>query len=129
MPIYGYRCRTCGATREAPSNTDIRPCPCGGISRRDYHTVQLRDRPGFVPHYNWSVGAHVNSQRGFDDELKRCEERNSIAAGCEHKYESVDLSQVQPAGDTQVLEDRARNLTALGLRETTSKHSTVSFDV
>ena len=70
--------------------------------------------PAFKPHFNYAVGKFVRTDKEFRDELKRCAERNSIATGTDHDYQPRYGSDLQPIREAdQVLEDRARNLTAL----------------
>jgi hypothetical protein len=70
--------------------------------------------PVFQPHYNWSVGAYVNNDREYRDELKRAAERNSEATGLTHTYEPRypgDTTVPYPDGDAgQALEGRAKLL-------------------
>ena len=112
MPIYGYRCRECGETRDSLSNTDVRSCECGGTSRRDYTTVQLRVVSAFQPHFNHSVGQYVQTESEFRDALKRGAEANSLATGLDHKYEMVtpdELRTMEPTSGTDVIETSARD--------------------
>jgi hypothetical protein len=50
-------------------------------------TLQFQATPAFQPHYNWSVGKYVETESHFNDELKRCGERNSVATGLDHDYQ------------------------------------------
>lgn len=108
--IYGYKCRSCGNSRESILRDDTRPCACGGVSRRDYH-VSIRSRSAFQPHFSHSVGQYVYTEMGFNESLKRAAERNTIATGVEHQYEMIDpaeLAREAPVGDTQIIENRAK---------------------
>lgn len=70
--------------------------------------------PVFQSHYNYSVGAYVNNDREYRDELKRCAERNSISTGVNHSYEPRYPGDTQPIREAdQVLDDRARNIRSL----------------
>lgn len=68
--------------------------------------------PVFEPHYNWSVGAWVGTDREYRDQLKRAAERNSQATGLTHEYEPRypgEVSVPYPDGEAgQALEDRAK---------------------
>jgi hypothetical protein len=68
--------------------------------------------PGqFQAHYNWAVGAYVNNEQEYRDQLKYCAERNSIATGVDHNYEIRYPGDTQPIREAdQVLDDRARNI-------------------
>ena len=92
--------------------THFTPDTCPGCR---YKTIQFSPLT-FQPHFNHSVGAYVNTDREFRDELKRCSERNSIATGTDHNYEpryNGDLKPITSADS--VLDTRARNLSsALG---------------
>ena len=111
MPaVFEYRCRECGKVRESMSRDDAQACSCGGLSRRCYRSVQF-GRAAFVPHFNYSVGQHVNNRREFEDELKRKADNNSEQTGMDHSYAALDpseLSSMQPKTDTAIFEDQAR---------------------
>lgn len=94
--------------------THFDPSSCFGCKLQ---TIYLSP-PAFQPHYNYSVGKWVNSDKEFRDELKRAAEANSIITGTYHNYEPRYPGDTQPlqAAD-QVLEDRARNLRALELNK------------
>lgn len=80
--------------------THYTPDTCFGCKVR---TVQLQAAPAFQPHYNWSVGAHVNTDREYRDELKRCEERNCLSTGIDHSYEPRYPGDI-PKGDITATE-------------------------
>jgi hypothetical protein len=106
--IYGYRCRTCGVTRDSTRRDDVAPCPCGGLSSRDFSSVQF-GAASFTPHFNHSVGAVVNSDREFDDLLKRRSEENSLATGADHSYTRIDPGDLPSHPHTdEGLEETAR---------------------
>lgn len=62
-------------------------------------TVQFAATPAFQPHYNWSVGAYVENDKAYRDELKRASERNCVATGIDHDYQPRYPGDL-PAGDT-----------------------------
>lgn len=108
--IYEYRCRGCGARRESTTTDDIQPCSCGGLSRRDWSSVQF-GQSAFTSHYNYSVGCHVNTRREFEDALKRKADNNSEQTGTLHEYSPIDPSELKtvvPKQETAILEDQAR---------------------
>lgn len=100
------------------SREDVRNCHvCGGVSRRDYSTVQF-GTTGLVPHFSHTVGKYVQSNRDFDDALKRKAEENTIRTGAEHSYVRVDPGDVpQPNINTEAFETRAKTLTDQGRRD------------
>ena len=88
MPLYAYRCRECGATRDSLRRDDVRVCPCGGVSRRDFSSVHLAPQ-SFRPHFNIALGQYVRTDQEFRDGLKRASEHESQVTGCEHSYEPL----------------------------------------
>lgn len=110
MAIYLFRCRTCGRTRESFSRDDIVNCVCGGISRRDYSTVQF-GTTGLAPHFSHAVGEFVTNNRSFDDALKRRAEENTRRTGAEHSYVRIDPGDIpQPNTATEAFETRAKTI-------------------
>lgn len=118
MKIYVYRCRTCGHIREELTHDNIRPCVCGGLSKRDYSTVNLRSLTAFHPHFNAAVGKFVRTESEFKSALSRCSDTNSLLTGADHKYESVDLMDREPTNkDMDIMDTKARILRDRGLTE------------
>lgn len=110
--LYAYRCRSCNHTRDSQSNTDIQPCGCGGVSKRDYTSVQLRGTTAFQPHFNYAVGKYVSTEHEFKSALRRSADANTIATGVEHKYEMVDpgdLRRMEPTEGTEAIEQAGRD--------------------
>jgi hypothetical protein len=75
-------------------------------------TIQVRARTAFQPHYNYSVGAHVDTELAFNDLLKRRAEENTIRTGTLHEYEFRDPAELArhtpfPQAD-DILNDQAR---------------------
>lgn len=104
MPEYGYRCRDCGAERVSLSREDIQSCSCGGVSKRDYSTIQLGSS-SFKPHFNHAVGAFVSNSRQFDDLLKLRSEQNSLRTGTDHNYTRIDPGESpRPTADDHIFE-------------------------
>lgn len=121
MPVYEYRCRDCGAVRDSQSNQDVRPCACGGISRRVFHA---NIKSSFIPHFNHAVGAHVSSDREFNDLLKIRSEENTLRTGTEHNYTRIDPGDSpEPTKDTAIFETKAKLLRDTGqVTPTTTIH-------
>ena len=72
-PMYGFRCDNCGSTSSEyfPIQDGPSPFPhedCGTYQR--IWTVPAIKTP-YPAHFNYSVGAFVNSEREFNDHLKR----------------------------------------------------------
>lgn len=107
MPIYEYRCRSCGNTRESTSRDAATQCTlCGGNSARDYGSVLLGS--SFVPHFNHAVGAHVSNERDFKAKLNQRADENSARTGTDHKYEMIYPGDRPPTAGTDILETRDR---------------------
>lgn len=81
-------------------------------------TLQLRPGTAFRPHMNATLGRHVETERDFQDGLKRAADANSIATGTEHRYEMIDpadLRRQEPTSDTNVIETSASMRSKLGV--------------
>lgn len=57
-------------------------------------TLQLRSATAFQPHFNYSVGAYVDTEKAFTEKLRRTAEENTIATGTEHHYEMRDPAEL-----------------------------------
>lgn len=117
MTVYAYRCRECGATRDSLQREDVQPCPCGGLSRRDWSRVQFGAQP-FKPHWNYATGTYVNNRNEFEDHLKRKAANNSDQTGMEHSYAPLDpgeIASLEPKTDTAILEDQNRAIHDKGI--------------
>lgn len=64
-------------------------------------TVQIQSRPAFQPHYNWSVGQQVETDRDYRDALKRCSEDQYQRTGLDADYQPRYPGDI-PDGDTSV---------------------------
>lgn len=77
-------------------------------------TVNLRPTTAFQPHYNYAVGARVDTELEFRDQLKRRAEENSIATGTDHNYEMRDpseMAQMTPFPDhDDIINTQTRNI-------------------
>lgn len=72
-------------------HTCLAPAPCFGCKVK---SLQLRPTTAFRPHFNYSVGAYVDTERSFKDALSRRAEENSLATGTEHHYEMRDPAEL-----------------------------------
>lgn len=78
-------------------------------------TISIRNRTAFQPHYNTSVGAHVDTELQFKDMLKRRAEENTLATGTYHEYEMRDpgdLKQTPYPQEDDILNKQGRELYA-----------------
>lgn len=109
MARYGYRCRECGAYRYSLRRDDNQPCPCGSVSRRDWSFSYSNT---FQPHFNHTVGKHVNTMQEFKDALARGSDAASERTGMEHSYQPLMPGDIktglEPKTDTQALEKAAK---------------------
>ena len=62
-------------------------------------TVQFRPTCAFQPHYNWSVGEYVETDRDYRDALKRCSDEQSARTGIDADYQPRYPGDI-PHGDT-----------------------------
>lgn len=108
MPLYSWKCKSCGRDYDLPRRelVDGDKCNCGGELRRNYATVQLNGRPAFQPHFNHAVGQWVESKSQFESELKRGAEK----AGS-NEYVPIYPGDIpRPTKDDHVFDDTARKL-------------------
>jgi hypothetical protein len=90
--------------------THFTPDTCSGCR---YKTIGISATPAFQPHFNWSVGKYVNSDREFKDELSRASERASEGLGIDHDFQPRypgERTEVPYANSDEVLNTRARNI-------------------
>lgn len=101
--IYAYRCRSCGVRTDSTERADnLGACGCGSVMLRDWAAVQVSPQT-FKPHFNHSVGMHVDSARAFDDALKQRAEENTAATGVEHSYAPIYPGDMQrPTADDEI---------------------------
>lgn len=117
MPIYEFRCRTCGRGFESQVNQTSN-CICGDVQKRVYSFATVGVTQPFQPHFNNSVGQVVHSQRDFEDKLKVASEKQSVRTGAEHRYVPVDSRDIKPHTD-EGMEDQARTHRDSGSWQTT----------
>ena len=76
-------------------------------------TLQLRPTSAFQPHFNYSVGAYVDTEQQFTDMLKRRADENTLVTGTAHEYEMRDPAELArhiPYPDhDDILNDQARS--------------------
>jgi len=109
MPLYLYRCQECGLERDSLLRDNDTPCPCGGLSQRVYSVNTIGN--AFQPHYNWSVGRHVSSDKDFRRALREQSAIQSERTGTEHDYQPLypgDKASMTPTGDTEIIETARR---------------------
>ena len=100
MPLYEYRCRNCSLT-ELSTDQDrhtITGCDhCGGTLKRVYSVNVPGPRAVFEPHYNYSVGAYVNSWSDFESKLRCRQDQQVEVTGLEHNYTPIHPADYKPA--------------------------------
>ena len=118
MPLYPLRCQDCGLEDEryAPiqQGKSSTSCPCGSVLRRVWTPPAVHL---YQPHYNYSVGRYVSSDKEFRDALKQGSEDMSRQMGMDVNYEKVDLGDTQPKSGGVGLEEQARKHRELGWTE------------
>jgi putative FmdB family regulatory protein len=100
MPLYEYRCRTCGfvAHRTAPSDT-IGPCtmcPEGELRR----VFGFQMAPVMHAHYNRTTGTIISDNRQFARELREKGDKLTEQDGIPRRYEPISLSDPSALGVT-----------------------------
>lgn len=91
--------------------THFTPDTCFGCHIK---TVTMASRSAFQPHFNYSVGEYVSTERDFTTALRRRADENTLATGTEHVYEMRDPAELArdtpyPASD-DILNTQAREL-------------------
>lgn len=90
MPIYDYKCPTCGLTggvmRELgdTSPPDCPECAEKVGMRRQYTTFAIK--APMQPHYNMTTGTYISSSNQFSDQLKAMSEERTLRTGIEHNF-------------------------------------------
>jgi DNA-directed RNA polymerase subunit RPC12/RpoP len=96
VTFYEYRCPVCGHATTTQRRGDRTRCVnCGASSHRDF---RFRTQTAFQPHFNQTLGHHVNNDREFRDGLKRASEDATVKTGMEHDFQPVDLADHQAFG-------------------------------
>lgn len=117
MPIYEFRCHGCGSKVDKLNDRTPSQCACGDTLRRNYSVAVPSPRRQWVPHFNHSVGKYVESERAFDEALKRGSEEQSIRTGMDHNYTRIDAQDQAGYGATEEgLYDMAKSSHDLGVK-------------
>lgn len=67
------------------------PCPqCGDTLRRKYSISTPAPNHYFQPHFNISIGQHVNSMADFKSKLSAKSDQMSERLGIDHNYQPVE---------------------------------------
>lgn len=94
MPVYEWRCKSCGTISASLIYGTIPPCEVCSLStsrmvrRYSFHTIT-----SFQPHFNASLGRWVTSQADFNEGLKHASEAATARTGIPHNFtpaESAD---------------------------------------
>jgi hypothetical protein len=106
-PFYAYRCPACGRQIESLQRGDRLQCSCGASAHRNF---RFRTQTAFQPHFNQTLGHHVNNAAEFKDGLKRASEEATLKTGMEHDFQPVDLADHQTFGisDNEAQEQKDR---------------------
>lgn len=110
MPIYQYRCRTCGHEEsifDSISDPDglkdlydlgvgCPDCDSGSLLTRVFGFSTTTDLIG-DGYYDNSVGAYITSRRQLDDHNKRASEAHTARTGVETNFVARPAADVAPA--------------------------------
>ena len=103
MPIYEYKCRTCGLLQHLNQPiSSHRPssltCQCGQHAKRVFG---FRMGEIFHGHYNPTVGRYVTGKNDFNSALSRASDEASESTGIPHNYVPMDLRDREQVGVTE----------------------------
>lgn len=98
MPIYEYRCQTCGDVQHGSKPSDSRTClMCGGTAKRVWgFSTPKMVHEAFSP----ATGQMLRSRAHGDRLLKEQADRQSERTNIEHRYATVDWSDTKTLGVT-----------------------------
>lgn len=97
MPIYQFRCRECGSSKETVNQPSPFPCSCGSLYKRVYSFTPMKPMEG---HFNHSLGKYVSNEREYRDGLKAASEAASLSTGIDHNFVPVDYHDKKAFGVT-----------------------------
>lgn len=122
MPIYEFKCKTCGQIGQAfrtAGDTQPPDCPfCGGLMKRKFSSFGMP--APFQDGVNPQLGTYVRSNRDHADQLKRASEQAWERTGIPCNYQPVhpaDAKEVYGVTD-EGLDATYRRQVAEGSRET-----------
>lgn len=116
MPIYEYRCRSCGTSVESTERGQNIICVCGEAAIRSFGTVAIqaataRHRGRWDP----VVGEYVESERDFRSKLARGQQEQSEKLGMDVNLATVDARDSEGLAELHgwSADDRAADLEPL----------------
>jgi putative FmdB family regulatory protein len=119
MPIYQYRCQTCGRLTEIQTPIADRlatlACDCGGVARRRYTAPHVK--PVMHQHWNHTIGAPVSSDQAFRAELARKSDEMAERLGMDVNYQPIDSDATSVGVDGAGLEATDRAAVESGRRD------------
>lgn len=77
MPVYEYRCTSCGKDLEEiqPMGSDAPPCPeCGGATRRRYSRIAVKLQGWGFSKTDGMLSDERRAKRDFKDVARKAEE-------------------------------------------------------
>lgn len=109
MPVYSFRCPTCGLEDELVASIHTGPgtiyC-CDTPMDRIYHPPAVRT--SWVPHYNHSVGRYVRTEAEFRSALSQASDDMSARTNIDHSYVPVEAGDREAMGVTDAGMDASR---------------------
>lgn len=100
MPIYEFKCPTCGA-RYHFMDRDHLDDRCVNCNTHLKRVFSFAIRPTMPDHFNNSTNTYVRNESHFRDELKRLSEEATEYTGIEHDYKPVDWRDKETIGVTE----------------------------
>jgi putative FmdB family regulatory protein len=102
MPLYEYKCPTCGERALVERTVDDRNLPLICVNplccMENMKRVYSFSSRVFQGGYNASLGVHVESERALMDHAKRMSEEASARTGYEHNFQPVDVTDAAACG-------------------------------
>lgn len=118
MPVYSYHCKECGERQQLECDIDtygqIRDtigC-CDRQMSRVYDNISIQ--PGFVEHYNTSLGKRVTRKQEFQSDLARLsDEQSERLGGMPVNYQPIDPHDAKSMVERKGVESRERKVREL----------------
>lgn len=102
MPVYEYKCNTCGARAlsEIRGDTLRGFCPTCDIEIDAQRVWDFAPKPIMHEHFNNTIGKPISDYNRFKSELKDAGERAEEETGIPHRYAPIEAGDHEAYGAT-----------------------------